>query len=116
MYFEFKMWFRISPSTFHRLTAELKASAFYPENCTGRKMISTQDTCIISLSYLGAKPTMFQVADKFDVSKSSIHASVMQALVFLQHTGRFSGRILKNRCGFSKDFLLLAREKDLTLS
>ncbi|KAK8771933.1 hypothetical protein V5799_024824 [Amblyomma americanum] len=67
--FEFRKLFRISRSLCADITGEFEASAFYPEGCRGRRQVSAHKTMLIALTYIGTQTTMYQIADKFDVTR-----------------------------------------------
>ncbi|KAK8762319.1 hypothetical protein V5799_026415 [Amblyomma americanum] len=81
--FEFRKLFRISRSLCADITGEFEASAFYPEGCRGRRQVSAHKTMLIALTYIGTQTTMYQIADKFDVSESTVHAAISRILDFL---------------------------------
>ncbi|XP_077496073.1 uncharacterized protein LOC144106975 [Amblyomma americanum] len=81
--FEFRKLFRISRSLCADITGEFEASAFYPEGCRGRRQVSAHMTMLIALTYIGTQTTMYQIADKFDVSESTVHAAISRILDFL---------------------------------
>ncbi|KAH7949472.1 hypothetical protein HPB49_011036 [Dermacentor silvarum] len=83
MDFEFMKLFRLSRSTAATLTAEFEASAHYPEGCRGRPKISAEKTMLIALKYLGTQASMYSIADKFDVSESTVHSAICRILGFL---------------------------------
>ncbi|KAH6945030.1 hypothetical protein HPB50_006917 [Hyalomma asiaticum] len=81
--FEFRKLFRLSRSTCGALVDEFAASRFYPEGVRGRPQLSAEKTFLIALSYIGSQQTMYQIADKFNVSESSVHVSICRVLNFL---------------------------------
>ncbi|KAH7966082.1 hypothetical protein HPB49_013624 [Dermacentor silvarum] len=87
MDFEFKKLFRLSRSTAATLTAEFATSAHYPEGCRGRPKISAEKTMLIALTYLGTQASMYSIADKFDVSESTVHSAICRILGFLLSIG-----------------------------
>ncbi|KAH6944310.1 hypothetical protein HPB50_002683 [Hyalomma asiaticum] len=82
--FEFKRLFRLSRETFNCLADRYRASPFFPENRGGRTRIGAEKTCLIVLSYLGSQCSMYSIADRFDVTESSVHACVERVLKLLQ--------------------------------
>nr|XP_050040788.1 uncharacterized protein LOC126537743 [Dermacentor andersoni] len=82
--FEFKMLFRLSRETFDSLCMWFRLSPFYPKSVSGRPQITAEKTCLITLSYLGAQTSMYSVADRFDVSESSVVLCMQRVLNFLQ--------------------------------
>ncbi|XP_054923974.1 uncharacterized protein [Dermacentor andersoni] len=82
--FEFKMLFRLSRETFNSLCTWFRLSPFYPKSVSGRPQITAEKTCLITLSYLGAQTSMYSVADRFDVSESSVVLCMQRVLNFLQ--------------------------------
>ncbi|XP_064468954.1 uncharacterized protein LOC135383427 [Ornithodoros turicata] len=82
--FEFKRLFRLSRDTFQSLVAHFCASSYFPNAPGGRPQISAEKTCLILLSYIGSQCSMYSVADRFDVSESSVHMCVYRVLNFLQ--------------------------------
>ncbi|XP_077534883.1 uncharacterized protein LOC144146829 [Haemaphysalis longicornis] len=82
---EFKRLFRLSRETFGCLSSRFSASAYYPSAVQGRKQISAQKTCLIALVCLGSQVSTYAIADKFNVTESSVHACVTRVIHFL-HT------------------------------
>ncbi|KAH9366940.1 hypothetical protein HPB48_002455 [Haemaphysalis longicornis] len=80
---EFKRLFRLSRETFDCLSSRFSASAYYPSAVQGRQQISAQKTCLIALVYLGSQVSMYAIADKFNVTESSVHACVTRVVHFL---------------------------------
>ncbi|CAN8002192.1 unnamed protein product [Ixodes hexagonus] len=83
--FEFKRLFTLSRETHAELGGQFRASSFYPGPVGGRPQIPADKTCLIVLSYLGTRATMYQIADRFDVSESSVHLCVERVLNLEQH-------------------------------
>ncbi|KAL1479123.1 hypothetical protein MTO96_052122 [Rhipicephalus appendiculatus] len=81
--FEFRKLFRLSRSTCGALVEEYERSDFYPEGFRGHPKISAEKTLLVAISYLGTQQTMYQIADKFDVSESTVHAAISRVLDFL---------------------------------
>ncbi|XP_050042541.1 uncharacterized protein [Dermacentor andersoni] len=81
--FEFKRLFRLSRETFNCLADRYQASPFFPEARGGRARISAEKTCLIVLSYLGSQCSMYSIADRFDVTESSVHACIERVLNLL---------------------------------
>ncbi|KAH9375888.1 hypothetical protein HPB48_008962 [Haemaphysalis longicornis] len=80
---EFKRMFRLSRETFNDLADRYQASAFFPEFYGGRPRISAQKTCLAILTYLGNQCNMYSIADRFDISESSVHACIERVLNLL---------------------------------
>lgn len=74
--FEFGRLFRLLRHSVAALVAEFEHSAFYPEGLRGCPKMPAQKTVLIALSYIGTQCTMCMIADKFDVSESSVHVAV----------------------------------------
>ncbi|XP_037564034.1 putative nuclease HARBI1 [Dermacentor silvarum] len=83
MEFEFKKLFRLSRSTCGALIEEFEASSYYPEGTRGRPQISAEKTLLIALTYIGTQQTMYHIADKFDVSESTVHGAISRVLDFI---------------------------------
>ncbi|CAN7942603.1 unnamed protein product, partial [Ixodes hexagonus] len=49
----------------------------------GRPRITAEKTCLIALTYLGTQMSIYQIADKFDVTESSAHLCIGRVLRFL---------------------------------
>ncbi|XP_037513266.1 putative nuclease HARBI1 [Rhipicephalus sanguineus] len=81
--FEFKRMFRLSRETFRDLVARYQTSSFFPDSAGGRPRISADKTCLVVLSYLGSQSSMYSLADRFDVSESSVHTCIERVLDFL---------------------------------
>ncbi|KAH9371793.1 hypothetical protein HPB48_000077 [Haemaphysalis longicornis] len=81
--FEFKRMFRLSRETFNDLADRYQASPFFPEFHGGRPRISAQKTCLVVLTYLGNQCNMYSIADRFDISESSVHACIERVLNLL---------------------------------
>ncbi|XP_077508859.1 uncharacterized protein LOC144120379 [Amblyomma americanum] len=81
--FEFKRLFRLSRDTFCNLAARYETSQFFPEGHGGRPRISAEMTCLVVLGYRGSQCSMYSLADKFDISESSVHACIERLLNFL---------------------------------
>ncbi|XP_070390216.1 uncharacterized protein [Dermacentor albipictus] len=81
--FEFKKLFRLSRSTCGALVEEFEASSYYPEGTRGRPRISAEKTVLIALTYIATQQTMYHIADKFDVSESTVHAALNRVLDFI---------------------------------
>ncbi|KAH9377644.1 hypothetical protein HPB48_016121 [Haemaphysalis longicornis] len=82
--FEFKRLFRLSRETFDNLCARFRLSPFFPKSVSGRPQITAEKSCLITLSYLGCQTSMYSVADRFDVSESSVVVCMRRVLNFLQ--------------------------------
>ncbi|XP_037529355.1 uncharacterized protein LOC119406695 [Rhipicephalus sanguineus] len=82
--FEFKRLFRLSRETFISLADRYRESPFFPEAYGGHARISAEKTCLIVLSYLGSQCSMYSIADRFDVTESSVHACIDRVLNLLQ--------------------------------
>ncbi|KAG0443373.1 hypothetical protein HPB47_015005 [Ixodes persulcatus] len=81
--FEFMRLFRLSRETHAELAGRFEASAFHPDSVGGRPQISAEKTLLIVLSYLGTRATMYQIADRFDITESSVHLCIKRVLNFL---------------------------------
>ncbi|XP_040070458.1 protein ALP1-like [Ixodes scapularis] len=47
------------------------------------EVISAEKTLLIVLSYLGTRATMYQIADRFDITESSVHICIEKMLNFM---------------------------------
>ncbi|XP_077551224.1 uncharacterized protein LOC144164844 [Haemaphysalis longicornis] len=81
--FEFRKMFRLSRSTVAQLGAEFETSEFYPAGHRGRRKMSSEKTLLIVLTYIGTQSAMYRIADKFDVTESSVHLAINWVLAFL---------------------------------
>ncbi|KAG0443230.1 hypothetical protein HPB47_015155 [Ixodes persulcatus] len=81
--FEFMRLFRLSRETHAELAGRYEASAFHPDSVGGRPKISVEKTLLIVLSYLGTRATMYQCADRFDITESSVHLCIERVLNLL---------------------------------
>ncbi|KAM7313294.1 protein ALP1-like [Ixodes scapularis] len=81
--FEFMRLFRLSRETHAELAGRYEASAFYPDSVGGRPPILAEKTLLIVLSYVGTRATMYQIADRFDITESSVHLCIERVLNFL---------------------------------
>nr|XP_050046279.1 uncharacterized protein LOC126543184 [Dermacentor andersoni] len=81
--YEFKRLFRLSRETFDWVSGRFRISAFYPSAVQGRPQISAEKTSLIALVYIGSQMSMYAIADKFDVTESSVHACVSRVIYFL---------------------------------
>ncbi|KAK8772737.1 hypothetical protein V5799_024017 [Amblyomma americanum] len=81
--FEFRRLFRLSRSTFETVVSSFEASQFFPHPTGGRPRVSAEKTCLVALGYLGHQNGMYSLADRFDMSVSSVSACVNRVLDFL---------------------------------
>ncbi|CAN7943558.1 unnamed protein product, partial [Ixodes hexagonus] len=81
--FEFRRLFRLSRQTAEIVVDHFEASSFYPATAHGRPRITAEKTCLIALTYLGTQMSIYQMADKFDVTESSAHMCIGRVLRFL---------------------------------
>ncbi|KAG0428468.1 hypothetical protein HPB47_024558 [Ixodes persulcatus] len=81
--FEFMRLFRLSQESHAELAGRYEALAFYPDPIGGRPQISAEKTLLIVLSYLGTRATMYQIANRFGMTESSVHLCIQRVLNFL---------------------------------
>ncbi|XP_077553666.1 uncharacterized protein LOC144168586 [Haemaphysalis longicornis] len=81
--FEFKKLFRLSRATTEALDGEFSTSSFYPQGNRGRPKITAEKTVLLALTYIGTQSTLYRIADKFDVSESTVHAAITRVVGFL---------------------------------
>lgn len=81
--FEFKKLFRLSRATTEALVGDFSASSFYPQGNRGRPKITAEKTVLIALTYIGTQSTLYFIADKFDISESTVHAAITRVVDFL---------------------------------
>ncbi|KAK8785699.1 hypothetical protein V5799_007934 [Amblyomma americanum] len=81
--FEFKKLFRLSRETCDLVCERFRRSSSYPKAVSGRRKISAEETILIALSYIGNQSSMNSVADRFDVTESSVVLCLRRVLDFL---------------------------------
>ncbi|KAH7979011.1 hypothetical protein HPB49_007772 [Dermacentor silvarum] len=81
--FEFKRMFRLSRETFSDLVARYESSPFFPDSPGGRTRITAEKTCLVVLSYIGSQSSMYCLADRFDLSESSVLVCIERLFNFL---------------------------------
>ncbi|KAL1441969.1 hypothetical protein MTO96_008117 [Rhipicephalus appendiculatus] len=80
--FEFKKMFRLSRETFDDVCERFRRSSFYPNAVRGRLKISSVETVLIALTYFGNQSSMNCIADRFDVTESSVVLCLRRVLDF----------------------------------
>lgn len=56
---------------------------FFPYSAVRRPRLSADETCLVVLSYLGSQSSTHSLANRFDISKSSVHKCTQYLLNFL---------------------------------
>ncbi|KAH9375807.1 hypothetical protein HPB48_009863 [Haemaphysalis longicornis] len=82
--FEFQRLVWLSRETFNNLCALFRLSLFFPKSVSGRPQITAEKSCLITLSYLVCQTSMYSVADRDDVSESSVVVCMRRGLNVLQ--------------------------------
>lgn len=78
--------FRVSTNVIEPLTTSFEASEYYKYHSGQNGKISAQDQLLIYLWYIGHQTASFRdVADRFDISKSSLERIIVRITYFLSN-------------------------------
>lgn len=78
--------FRVSRETADSLSQKFQSSDFFPKTETGHPRISAKKSVLIFLWYAGHEAGSFRdIADRFNVSLSTLHGIIENVCLFLSH-------------------------------